>query len=162
MGEVEARARERGKERSKPHGFKASVAALRGRVDKARTNLKASQEANRERQMEANKARLEELNKREKVVDSQLKVARAERRLAKKRQEIGPAGGGPMSAFNGLLGGLNTVGQAASKMGSGMDAGFGDMARRANQMNAWGEMPKPRPRKKPRSKGRDIVVHIKR
>lgn len=161
MGEVESRARERAKANSKPHGFKASVQKLRGRVNEMRSSYKAGQETRRERQLEENKSRLAELGKREKVVNSQLKVARAERRLAKKRQEIGPAGGGSMSAFNGLLGGLNTVGQAASKMGSGMPDDFGEMARRANNMNAWGEIKKPAPRKRKTSKsGRDIHIHI--
>lgn len=163
MGEAEERARESARARNKPHGFKASIQALRGRVDKARASYKINQEARRSRQINDNKTRLSELNEREKLVDSRLRVQRAERRLAHKRRDLGPGGGGPLSAFNGLLSGMGEVGEMARKMGpQDMDV-LGEMGRAANNVDPWtGLTKRKKPKGKKKKKGRDITIHVSR
>lgn len=152
---------EKKKPEKKPSGFKKSIQAVRARIDTARENYKAGETRRRVRQVEQNEERLHDLKAREEVINSRLRVQRTERRLAKKNHELSPMSrGGPMGAFSGLLGGMNEIGIAASKMGSGME-GVDDMARRANNMNAWGEY-KPPKKKKSGKGGRDITIHIKR
>lgn len=150
----------------KKKGFRASVSRLGARVKQSRDEFRMRQavgsqarEQRDEQQYERNKAELKQLNARERRLELEARIQRKRKRISNLQK--GPGMLGPMSPFNGLLGGMNEIGNMASKMGpQGIDT-LGDMGRAADAMDPFTGQPRRKKAKKPK-KGRDITIHIKR